>query len=173
MCDKDLFESIQNTWWITSVKAGGRGGQKKNDKPVLYLLAALVHRNNPDIIPDATDAASGATCEDIRKKTKETRAIEVAAAKVAPYTVKGELEELTLKNKNALMEKTNELQEISGVQSQLLMMEKFKSSFVNRYNRNDGDGDAEYDETICDILDEFPIMKKRKARAMANNRGDN
>ncbi len=27
-----------------------------------------------------------------------------------------------------------------------------------------GDGDKEYDETVCDMLSALPIMKKRKAK---------
>jgi hypothetical protein len=34
-----------------------------------------------------------------------------------------------------------------------------------------GDGETEYDETICDMLAELPIMKKRKA-ASASGEGE-
>ena len=170
MCDKDIFDDMPSLWWITSPKPGK--GKKKEDKPILFLLAALVHRNNPDCIPDAVDAPAGAPREDIRTKTKDNRSLEVAAAKVAPQTNRGKLEESMMKSKAALMEQTKEQQYIQGVQNQLMMMEKFKSSFVNMHNRT-GDGDAEYDETICDLLAELPIMKKRKATKLSKvGRGD-
>lgn len=160
MCDKDIFDDMPSLWWISSPKLVK--GKKKEEKPILFLLAALVHRNNPDCIPNAVDAPSGASRADIRKTTKDHRASEVAAGKVAPQTNRGQLEESMMKTKAELMEQTKEQQYIQGVQNQLLMMEKFKSSFVNMHNKM-GDGETEYDETICDMLAELPIMKKRKA----------
>ncbi len=106
----------------------------------------------PDCIPDATDAEAGDTRDVIRKKVKGQRSTEVEAGKRSPQTKKGQIEESIMLMKAALMEQTKELQDIQGVKEQLMMMEKFKSSFVNLHNKS-GDGDAEYDETVCcDLL---------------------
>ncbi len=169
LCDQDIKDDMPSGWWITTPKQ--QKGKKKVEKRTLYLLAALVHRNNPDCIPDATDAEAGDTRDVIRKKVKDQRSTEVEAAKRAPQTKKGQIEESIMSTKAALMEQTKELQDIQGVKEQLMMMEKFKSSFVNLHNKS-GDGDAEYDETVCDLLYQLPIVKKRKAMADGVRSGD-
>jgi hypothetical protein len=116
------------------------------------------------VIPEATDAGSGDPRAIIRKKVKDQRATDVTMAKSAPHTTKGKIEESMMSAKAALMKQSIELQDIQGVREQLLMMKEFKSSFVNIHNKDSGDGDTEYDETVCDMLSALPIMKKRKAK---------
>lgn len=147
MCEDDLRGDIPTGWWITA------------NKNCFYLLAALVHRNNPDIVPDPTDSAAGDTRNNIRKKVADARAEEATAAKVAPTTNKGKLEESMMSTKAVLMEQSVSLQQIEGVKEQLMMMKEFQSSFVNMHDQ------AKYDETVCNMLSELPIMKKRKADA--------
>lgn len=149
MCELDLRGDIPVGWWITA------------NKNCYYLLAALVHRNNPDIIPQPTDAGAGGTREDIRKKVAARRSDEAASAKVAPQTNKGKMEESMMSSKAVLMQQSITLQEITGVKEQLMMMKEFKSSFVNMHNSTSGDGEAEFDATVCAMLRELPIMKKR------------
>ena len=149
MCELDLKGDIPVGWWITA------------NKNCHYLLAALVHRNNPDIIPEPTDADAGATRENIRNNVAASRADEAAAAKVAPQTNKGKIEESMMSSKAVLMQQSVQLQETEGVKEQLMMMKEFKSSFVNIHNSDSGDGEAEYDATVCAMLRELPIMKMR------------
>ena len=132
------------------------------NKNCFYLLAALVHRNNPDIIPEATDAASGNTRNNIRKKVAAIRADEVNKEKVALQTNRGKIEESMMSPKAILMQQSASLQEIEGVKEQLMMMKEFKSSFVNMHNKSSGDGESEYNKTVCSMLQELPIMKKHK-----------
>lgn len=160
MCDQDIREDMPAGWWL----AANNEKDKKNNKYCFYLLAALVHRNNPDVIPEATDADAGDSRAIIRKKVKDQRATDVASGKSAPQTTKGKIEESMMSAKAVLMQQSIELQEVQGVREQLLMMKEFKSSFVNMHNKYSGDGDAEYDETVCDMLSALPIMKKRKAK---------
>jgi len=150
MCEQDLRDDIPRGWWISA------------NKNCFYLLAALVHRNNPDIIPEATDAASGDTRSNIRKKVAASRGDEVMKEKVAPQTNRGKIEEAMLSSKASLMQQSASLQEIEGVKEQLMMMKEFKSSFVNTHNKSRGDGEAEYDKTVCSMLEELPLMKKQK-----------
>lgn len=65
-----------------------------------------------------------------------------------------------MSTKATLMKKNIELQETEGIEKQLNLMERFKSSFVN--TSQDG-GEREYDKAVRDMLDELPFMKKRKA----------
>ena len=88
---------------------------------------------------------------------------------MAPQTNKGKLEESMMMSKAALMEHSIELQKVEGVEKQLLLMERFKSSFVQQYNRDDGNGEAEYNSTVCDLIGELPFMKKRKGNNDASN----
>ena len=57
------------------------------------------------------------------------------------------------------MWKNIELQEMEGIEKQLNLMERFKSSFVNTSREQ---GDDEYDRAVRDMLDGLPFMKKRK-----------
>jgi hypothetical protein len=66
-----------------------------------------------------------------------------------------------MSSKAVLMQQSITLQEIMGVNEQLMMMKEFKSSFVNMLNSTSGDGEAEFDATVCAMLHELPIMKKR------------
>jgi hypothetical protein len=48
------------------------------------------------------------------------------------------------------------------VKEQLNMLKEFKESFLEGYS--DGNGEKEYNETVREMLNELPIMKKRKAK---------
>ena len=61
---------MPRTWWLA---AKGKGVVRNCN----YLLAALVHRNNPDVIQDPRDAPSGDTRELIQKKVCEARAVSI------------------------------------------------------------------------------------------------
>ena len=124
-----------------------------------YLLAAFVHKNNPDIVSDPLDAPSGAPREVVRKKTAVERSAEIVASQSAQGTTRGKLEESMLVTKATLMQNNIALQQTEGIEKQLTLMERFKSSFVN--TSVDG-GEAEYDRTVRGMLDDLPFMKKHK-----------
>jgi hypothetical protein len=90
---------------------------------------------------------------------------------VASVTVRGELDESMMRTKATLMEQNIELQATEGIEKQLNLMDKFKSSFVNVYGENDASsGQREYDMAVCDLLHELPFMKKlMKKRKAAEN----
>lgn len=143
MCEKDLEDDIPPAWWLTSSNC-------------FYLLAALVHRHNPDISKEATDAPTGATRGEIRRQNQLVRADAITAAKSGPGTVRGQAEESMLTTKAILMKKTIELQETEAIREQLNLVERFKDSFVNM---NDS---TAYDSAVNDMLHELPFLKKRK-----------
>ncbi len=77
MCDQDILHDMPTTWWLASKEKGAV-------RNCNYLLAALVHRHNPDVITNPKDAPAGPPCEVIRNKTKEARSISVKEAKSVP-----------------------------------------------------------------------------------------
>jgi hypothetical protein len=133
-----------------------------------YCLAALVHRINPDITEDPTTVAAGGTRVELRKQLSDDRGKAYVAAKSAPGTVRAEMEESMLVMKATLMKKNIELQEKENIKEQLLLMEKFKTLFINVSNGKAGDevyGEMEYDKNVYNLLDELPFRKKMKAQA--------
>lgn len=143
-----------------------------------FLLAALVHRGNPDVATDPTTVDAGSTRNIIRSAVADDRAKEVAAAKISATTVRGQMEESMLVTKAALMKKNIELQETENIKEQLLLMEKFKHSFVNVSSSRNGadgnpvDGHLEYDRNIYNLLDDLPFRKKQRAENNKKQSGD-
>ena len=90
MCDQDTREDMPPGWWLTANNEKDNKNNR-NNKNCFYLLAALVHRNNPDVIPEATDADAGESRAIIRKKVKDQRGTDVAIAKSGPQTTKGKM----------------------------------------------------------------------------------
>lgn len=123
----------------------------------------MVHRNNPDVIPEATDAPSGDTRESIRKKAKEARSISVEEAKAGPRTERGKHEDAMMAAKATMMQKNVELQECEVVKEQLMMLKEFKTSFISGSSKDGNDGEKEYDLTVRKLLHRLPIMKKLRA----------
>ena len=54
------MQEMPGGWWLTHSSAH-------------FLLAALVHKNNPDIAVDPTTVAAGGTREDQRKQVRDDR----------------------------------------------------------------------------------------------------
>ena len=132
-----------------------------------YCLPALVCRGNSDITEDPMTVAAEGTRMEQRKELASDRAKAYAAAKSASGTVCGEMEESMLVMKAMLMKKNIELQETESIKEQLLLMEKFKSSFVKVSSSKAGDGvnsEMDCDKNVYNLLDELPFYKKMKAR---------
>ena len=146
---------MPKTWWLG---CKGKGAICNCN----YLLAALVHRNNPDVIQDPRDAPTGDSRESIRKKVTEARAVSIADSKNGPKTDRGKHEEMMMAAKASMMQKNVELQECEVVKEQLMMLKEFKQSFVSGCSKEGNDGDKEYDDTVLQMLNQLPIVKKRK-----------
>ena len=125
----DIWGDIPAGWWLSNSSC-------------FYCLAALVHRVNPDITEDPTTVEAGGTCIDQRKELASNRAKAYVAANSAPGTVLGEMEESILVTKATLMKKNIKLQKTENIKEQLLLMEKFKPSFVNLSKSVAGDEDG-------------------------------
>jgi hypothetical protein len=80
------MHDMQKTWWLA---AKGKGAVRNCN----YILAVLVHQNNPDVIQDPRDAPSGDTRESIRKKVCEGRAVSIKESKSGPKSERGKHEE--------------------------------------------------------------------------------
>ena len=122
----DIGKDIPNGWWLLPPSKAHKAPKQSH-----YMLAVLVHKNNADIISDPLDAAAGATRETGQKQAAEERTTEKAIAQTAQGSIRGKLEESMMSTKATLMKQTIELHETEGIEKQLNLMERFKSSFVN------------------------------------------
>ena len=61
--------------------------------------------------------------------------------------------------RTSILQKNVELQQTEGIEKQLNLLERFKSSFVNTSSEG---GEVEYDQAVRDMLEDLPFMKKRK-----------
>ena len=98
--------------------------------PCLYLLAALVHKANPDVISDPTQMRQG--CTRIAMKNKETA--EIASENKAeknkpPTTVCAKAEEEMFTSKARIMSQTAEIGEIDIDERQVGLLKRIKSSY--------------------------------------------
>ena len=150
----DIGKDIPNGWSLLPPSKADKAPKQSH-----YMLAVLVHKNNADIVSDPLDAAAGATRETGRKQAAEERTTEKAIAQTAQGSIRGKLEESMMSTKATLMKQTIELQETEGIEKQLNLMERFKSSFVNTSLEG---GEQEYDRAVREMLNDLPFMKKRK-----------
>ena len=147
---------VPDGWWLS-------------DKSCYHLLAAIVHKDNPDIAENPTLVASGGTRDNMSAQVAKDREKQVIVSNMAAVTVRAEIDESMLRTKAKLMEQNIELQEMEGIEKQLNLLDKFKSSFVNIVGeQNPENGKREYDLAVCDLLHDLPFMKKRKAAASNN-----
>jgi hypothetical protein len=155
---------VPDGWWLS-------------DPSCYHVLAAIVHKDNPDIAEDPTLVSTGGTRDAQRVQVEKDREKAIVVSKLASATVQREMDESRLKidesmlkAKAKLMEPNIELQETEGIEKQLHLMDKFKELFVNIYGQqNPENGNREYDIAVCDLLNELPFMKKRKAAASKEN----
>jgi hypothetical protein len=128
-----------------------------------------VHKNSPDIADDPTIVACGATRDEQRRQVVEDRAKEIMLSKTSSATIRGELDESMMRTKTMLMKQSIEIQETEGIEKQLNLMDKFKSSFINVHGmHSEQEGQREYDTAVYDLLNELPFMKKRKSAEKDN-----
>ena len=133
-----------------------------------------MHKNNPDIVVDPTKVAFGGQREEQRKQIAADRGTVVATAKVAPGTKHGDLEESMMETKAMLMKQNINILEMEGIEKQLNLMEKFKSSFDNVHgSMATSQGASDYDMAVCDLLGDLPFMKKCKAAMELSKEKDN
>ena len=126
---------------------------------------------------DPTLVATGGTRDEQRVQVEKDREKAIVVSKLASATVQREMDvsrlkidESLLKTKAKLMEQNIKLQETEGIEKQLHLMDKFKSSCFNVYGQqNPENGNREYDIAVCDLLNELPFMKKRKAATSKEN----
>lgn len=157
MDDDDILHDMGD-WWMED---------KHADK---HFLAVLVHRDNPDIIDDPTTIPEGATRQAIRKEER-------AAAKRADKFVGAN--EAVAKMAAADRKETDRLMAIKemGMQiscdqmqcnlitSQLTVVEKYDQLLKTTWSERGGDGDARYRNTMTDLIEELPLIKKQKREA--------
>jgi len=144
------MSNVPDGWWLSHPSC-------------YYLLSALVHKNSPDIADDPTTVPSGGTRDEQRKQVMEDRAKEIMLAKTSSATIRGELDESMMRTKATLMKQNIEILNTEGIEKQLNLMDKFKSSFINVHGRESAEeGLRQYDTAVCDLLHELPFMKKRK-----------
>ncbi len=60
-------------------------------------------------------------------------------------------------SKAIILQNNIDLQQMQGIEKQLNLMERFKSSFVNISTKG---GEEGYDQAVKDMLDDIPFMKK-------------
>jgi hypothetical protein len=136
----------------------------KDRVPCIYILAALVHKDNADLAVDPTLVPASGTRDEMRMQVAKGREKEIVEQKLASVTARGELDDSMMRTKAKLMEQNIGLQETEVIEKQLNLMDRFKSSFVNVYGEFDEiSGQREYSMAVCDLLHELPYMKKRKA----------
>ena len=157
MDDDDILHDM-GYWWMEN---------KSADK---HFLAVLVHLTNPDLIEEPAGLPVGATREDIWKEER-------AAAKQAEKFVGAN--ETGAKAAAVDREQTNRLASIKdmGMQiscdqmqcnlitSQLTVMEKYDQLLKTTWSERGGDGDARYRNTMTDLIEELPLIKKQKRDA--------
>ena len=97
----------------------------------------------------------------MRKRGSEERADAIASSALAQGSTRGKLEESMMSTKATLMKQHIVFQETEGIEKQLSLMERFKSSYVKTSTDAAG-GEHEYDKAVRDMLDDLPFMKKRK-----------
>lgn len=112
-------------WWLYPPTKADKAPERSH-----YLLAALVHKNNPDVVSNPVDAPAGATSVTIRKKTAEEQSASIVAAQSAQGLARGKMEESMMSVKTIILQKNVELQQMEGIKKQLNLLERFKLSFV-------------------------------------------
>ena len=125
------------------------------------LLAALVHRSNPDIIADPTEIAPGQTraslCADRHNDTAARRDRDRIIENYG--TERQRAEDSMMSSKAQLMAQTIDSGTMDQVKEQLTLLTQFKDSYVSVQKIHEGQGQADFDQTEHDLLSELPFLK--------------
>ena len=157
--DEELMTEVPEGWWMLHSTTS-------------LLLAALVHRSNPDIIADPTEIAPGHTRASLRAdKRNDTTARRERDPIIENYgTERQRAEDWMVSSKAQLMAQTIDSCMIDQVKEQLTLLAQFKDSYVSVQNRiHEGQGQADFDQTAHDLLSELPFLKKRRLEGEGNN----
>jgi hypothetical protein len=155
---KEQLSEIPDGWWLLHPTTN-------------LLLAVLVHRSNPDIVVDPNEVAAGPThaslCKDTRNKTVERWERD----RIVAYhgTERQRAEDLMMASKAQLMAQTIGSGMINQVKEQLALLVQFKELYVNVQDRIHGQGQADFDQTVHDLLSEIPFLKKRRLHGAASS----
>jgi len=147
-------------WWLAPPTKSDKAAKQSQ-----FLLAVFVHKNNPDIVSDPIDAPTGVTRETMRKRALEERVDVIASGALAQGSTRGKLEESMLSTKATLMKQNIVLQETEGIEKQLSLMERFKSSYVN-ISTDAAGGEHEHDTVVREMLYDLPFMKKSRSNTL-------
>ena len=126
------------------------------------LLAALVHRSNPDIIADPTEIAPGHTRASLRADGRNDTAARKDRDRIIENygTERQRAKDSMVSSKVQLMAQTIDSGTIDQVKEQLTLLAQFKDSYVSVQNRiHEGQGQADFDQTAHDLLSELPFLK--------------
>jgi hypothetical protein len=104
-------------WWLAPPTKTDRSVKQSH-----FLLAVLVHKNNPDIVSDPMDAPTGITRNTMCMAASDERIQGIAASALAQGSTRGKLEESMLLTKAILMKQNIVLQETEGIEKQLTLM---------------------------------------------------
>ncbi len=149
--DEELLADVPEGWWMIHSKTQ-------------LLLAALVHRSNPNVVADPTEIAAGPTRASLRvDERSDTAARRERDRIVENYgTERQRAEDSMVSSKAQLMAQTIDSGAIDQVKEQLTLLAQFKDSYVSVQNRiHGGQGQADFDQTAHDLLSELPFLKKR------------
>ena len=157
MDDDDILHDMGD-WWMED---------KHADK---HFLAVLVHRDNPDIIDDPTTIPEGPTRDTIRKEERAAAkradkfvGANEAGAKIAAADRK-ETDKLMAIKEMGMQISCDQMQ-CNLITSQLTVMEKYDQLLKTTWSERGGDGDARYRNTMTDLIEELPLIKKQKRDA--------
>ena len=81
-----------------------RESSDKSVKQSHYLLAALVHKNNPDKVSNPLDAPAGATKEVMKKKAAEERLVNIAVVTSTQGSTHGKMEESMMSARTSILQ---------------------------------------------------------------------
>jgi hypothetical protein len=157
--DEELMMEVPEGWWLLYPSTN-------------LLLAALVHRSNPDIIADPTEIAPGPTRASLRADGRNDTAARRDRDRIVENygTERQRAEDSMLSSKAHLMAQTIDSGTIDQVKEQLTLLAQFKDSFISVQNRiHEGQGQADFDQTAHDLLSELPFLKKRRLGGEGNN----
>ena len=143
---------------------------KQTDK---HFLAVLVHRTNPDIIDDPTTIPEGATKSTIQREERAAAAkkgdkfVGANETGVKIATAEREQSERLMAIKETGMQISCEQMQCNLITSQLTVMKEYEEMLKATWTERGSDGDSQYRNTMTNMIEELPLIKKQKREAEA------